>query len=203
LRGFILHTQLVKEEDLVVTILTRTKILKLYRFYGARHSIVNEGYCIDFELENTNVNIDRLRNVMHIGFPFLMDIDKMIVWQNFISLLYEHLRDVEEVDAFYFDLLNDMVADFKRDAKRVVIEHYARLLEFEGRLHTEFECFLCEKPIIEEVKLAQGFLPACKECIPAKGFDMQKIDILFNQKKTIMLNNDEVDKIYNILNLGM
>jgi len=203
LRGFILNTQLVKEEDLVVTILTKTKILKLYRFYGARHSVINIGFLIDFEEEETLVHINRLRNVMQIGYPFLLDINKMIIWQNFIKILNEHFFDVEEIDSFYFDLLMEIVNNFDRNPKRVLIEHYIKLLEFEGRLHNEFECFLCEKPIKNRVNLARSYLTACEECIPQKGFEKEKIELLFNEKRTLLFDDSEIETLYNILMLGI
>jgi len=202
LRGFILNTQLVKEEDLVVTILTKNRVLKLYRFYGARHSVVNIGYLIDFEIEQTMVNIDRLRNVMQIGYSFLLDIEKMIVWQNFIKMMNLHLFEVEEVDNFYFDMLEEIIKHFNRNPKRVLIEYYIKLLKHEGRL-SEFECFLCDKKIENRVNLARGYLCACEKCIPKKGFEISKIKTLFEDEKTTLLNNQEIENLYKILSLGI
>ena len=202
MKGFILNTQLVKEEDLIVTILTKNKILKVYRFYGARHSIINVGFMIDFEIEQTGVQIDRLRNVMQIGFPFLMDFEKMRFWQNFIKLLYHHLFDVEEIDNFYFDFLNEIVTHFKRNPKRVLIEKYVKLLKFEGRL-SKFECFLCDKVIENRVNLVRGYLCACEKCITKKGFEIDKIKLLFEEEKTTLLNNNEIDTLFGILELGI
>jgi len=202
LRGFILHTQLVKEEDLVVTILTENKILKLYRFYGARHSVINIGYLIDFEIEKTIVNIDRLRNIMQIGFKFLLDNEKMFIWQNFIKMLYSHLFDIEEIDNFYFKLLMNIINEFDRNPKRVLIENYIKLLKFEGRL-SKFECFLCELPIKNRVNLARGYLCACENCIPKTGFEIEKIKFLFKNEKTTLLNNQEIEELYKILSLGI
>ena len=202
MRGFILNTQLVKEEDLVVTILTKNRVLKLYRFYGARHSVVNIGYLIDFEIEQTMVNIDRLRNVMQIGYSFLLDIEKMIVWQNFIKMMNLHLFEVEEVDNFYFDMLEEIIKHFNRNPKRVLIEYYIKLLKHEGRL-SEFECFLCDKKIENSVNLARGYLCACEKCIPKKGFEISKIKTLFEDEKTTLLNNQEIENLYKILSLGI
>ena len=202
MRGFILHTQLVKEEDLVVTILTKNKVLKLYRFYGARHSVVNIGYFIDFEVEETMVSIDRLRNVMQIGFNFLLDVEKMIIWQNFIKMMHIHLFDVEEVDSFYFNMLEDIIKHFNRNPKRVLIEYYIKLLKHEGRL-SEFECFLCDKKIENRVNLARGYLCACENCIPKKGFEINKIKMLFEEEKTTLLNNQEIENLYKVLSLGI
>ena len=201
MRGFILHTQLVKEEDLVVTILTKNKILRLYRFYGARHSIINVGFLIDFEIQKTNVRIDRLRNVHHIGYPFIMDRERMLLFQNYIKLLYEHLFDVEEIDSFYFYLLEEIIENFHKNPKRVLVESYIKLLKFEGRL-SEFECFLCERVIKNRVNLVRGYLCACQKCIPQDGFEINKIQALFKGDSSY-LNNEEIDKLFNILCLGI
>ncbi len=202
MRGFILKTQLVKEEDLVVTILTKNKILRLYRFYGARHSVINTGFLIDFEVEVTEIYINRLRNVMQIGFNFIMDIEKMLIWQNFIKIFYKHFIDIEEVDEFYFNMLMDIIENFNRNPKRILIENYIKLLKFEGRL-SEFECLLCERKIKNKVNLVQGYLCICENCIQKKGFDIKKIQTLFNEEKTILLNDNEIDKLYQILCLGI
>jgi len=202
LRGFILHTQLVKEEDLVVTILTKNNVLRLYRFYGARHSVINIGYLIDFEIEETQIHINRLRNIMQIGFDFLLDNEKMLIWQNFIKMMYAHIFDVDEIDSFYFYLLEDIIKNFNRNPKRVLIESYIKLLKFEGRL-SDFECFLCDKPITSKVNLARGYLCACENCIPKKGFEIEKIKFLFENEKTTLLNNQEIESLYKILSLGI
>ena len=202
MRGFILHTQLVKEEDLVVTILTKNRVLKLYRFYGARHSVINIGYLIDFEIEQTMVSIDRLRNIMQIRYPFLLDINKMLIWQNFIKMLYSHLFEVDEIDNFYFELLENIIQHFNRNPKRVLIENYIKLLKFEGRL-SEFECFLCDKKIENRVNLARGFLCACETCIPKKGIEIEKIKTLFKDEKSLLLSNQEIENLYKILSLGI
>jgi recombinational DNA repair protein (RecF pathway) len=201
LRGFILDTQLVKEEDLIVTILTKDRVVKLYRFYGARHSIINVGFLIDFEIEKTDVKIDRLRNIYHIGYPFIMNREKMLFFQHFTKLIYKHLFDVYEVDSFYFSLFNDIVDNFDRNCKRVLVETYIKLLKFEGRL-SNFECFLCEKPIKDRVNLVRGYLCACENCINQKGFELYKIETLF-EGKSVYLNNAEIDRLYNILSLGI
>jgi len=139
---------------------------------------------------------------MQLPYPFLLDREKMLIWQNFIKMIYAHLFDVDEIDSFYFYLLEDIVKNFDRNPKRVLIEHYIKLLKFEGRL-SEFECFLCDKPIKNRVNLARGYLCACESCIPKKGFEINKIQTLFNDEKTTLLNNQEIEKLYKILSLGI
>ena len=51
MQGFIINLNRVKEEDLNVTILSRGSLETLYRFYGARHGVINLGFKIDYEVE--------------------------------------------------------------------------------------------------------------------------------------------------------
>lgn len=52
MQGYIIDIKNVKEDDLIVTVLAQEAIYTTYRFYGARHSTINIGYKIDFELES-------------------------------------------------------------------------------------------------------------------------------------------------------
>ena len=205
MRGFVLHTVRVRDEDLIVRILTKNEVLTLYRFYGARHSYINVGYHIDFVVEESpKTTIKRLRNVTQLPFSFLFDLEKMLDFKIFISLLNRHLSDVTKIDDFYYNLLIEITNEMKnRDSKRLLIESYVKLLEKEGRLHKEFECFLCEQRINGNIALARAFLPAHEKCIYEDGFEREKIKELFENKKTILLSDDEIDSLWKILNLGM
>ena len=205
MRGFVLHTVRVRDEDLIVRILTKNEVLTLYRFYGARHSYINVGYHIDFVVEESpKTTIKRLRNVTQLPFSFLFDLEKMLDFKIFISLLNRHLSDVTKIDDFYYNLLIEITNEMKnRDSKRLLIESYVKLLEKEGRLHKEFECFLCEQRINGNLALARAFLPAHEKCIYEDGFEREKIKELFENKKTILLSDDEIDRLWKILNLGM
>ena len=202
-KGIILKTVRVKDEDLIVKILTSSEVLTLYRFYGARHSYINVGYHIDFEVEESaKTTIKRLRNVTQIP-PFLFDMKLALFYNQFINLLSNHLIDVTKIDDFYYNLVIQILNDIeKRDVKRLLIESYVKLLEKEGRLHSEFECFLCERKIENEVALARAFLPAHTNCIYSSGFKKEKLELLFNEKKSLLLTDAEIDKLWEILNLG-
>lgn len=93
MQGYILDTKPVKDDDLIVTILTENKIYTTYRFYGAKHSNINVGYKIDFELENTlRSDIGRLRDVMQLNYQWILDAKKCIVGKdllNFFILILE------------------------------------------------------------------------------------------------------------------
>ena len=204
MRGFILNTVKVRDEDLIVRILTKKEVLTLYRFYGSRHSYINVGYLIDFVVEETpKATIKRLRNVTQLPFSFLFDIEKMLNYKIFVSILNKHLSDVTKIDDFYYNLLIDIINNMeKRNAKRLLLESYVKLLEKEGRLHKDFICFLCEKEIKENIALARAFLPAHEKCIYEKGFNKEKIKELFVNKKTLLFSDKEIERLWKIMNLG-
>ncbi len=80
---------------------------------------------------------------------------------------------------------------------------YLLLLEHEGRLHTDFECLICEVEINSNLSILRGFLPVHKECIKGKVFDYKKIKELFLSKKTINLKDEEVENLFEILLFGL
>jgi recombinational DNA repair protein (RecF pathway) len=204
-QGFIIHVNRAKDEDLIVVILSENKLRTTYRFYGARHSVINLGYLIDFETQiSMRSNLAQLRNVMHLAQNWNLDRDRFYFWQNFVKLFYEHLRDVDNIDKFYFDLLISCSKKWhKQNPKRVAVEAYLELLQFEGRLHSLEYCFLCEDKIEEEnIALARAFLPAHTGCIHNKGLDINKLKRLFNKKKTLFLSDEETEYLYAVMNEG-
>ncbi|MFW0742967.1 recombination protein RecO [Aliarcobacter butzleri] len=205
MQGYILDIKHVKDDDLIVTILTENELLTTYRFYGARHSNINIGYKIDFELEKTRSSISRLKDVLQLGFPWILDNEKMYCWQRYIKLFYPHLKDLEQVDSFYFYSLDNLVHIIsKQNVLRAICESYISLIEFEGRLHSDFECLLCELPIENEISLIRGFIPVHSKCIlKSRVFEISKIKELFKEKKSIHLSDSEVEYLWNILLQGL
>jgi recombinational DNA repair protein (RecF pathway) len=205
LQGYIININKVKDEDLIVSILTENNFYTTYRFYGARHSIVNVGFKIDFELEsNLKSTIPRLKDVIQLGYPWILDNGRLYCWQRFIKLFYPHLKDVEEIESFYFELLNELAHKLeKQDPKRVIIESYVKLCEHEGRLHTEYECLLCEEIVKDDISLVRSFIPTHSGCSYSRGFEFQKIQELFEEKSTISLDDDEIEYIWQILLQGL
>lgn len=204
MQGYIIDIKPVKDDDLIVSILTEDKILTTYRFYGARHSNINIGYKIDFELENTKSSIPRLRDVIQLGFPWILDNEKMYCWQRYVKLFYKHLRDIEQIDIFYFYLFDNLVHKIiKQNPLRAICESYLNLLEYEGRLHTELECILCEQSIKEEASLVRGFLPVHTKCVYGKIFNIKEISELFTSKKVIQLDDDKIEYLWNIILEGL
>lgn len=206
LQGFVLGVRKVKEEDLLVTVITQSKIKTLYRFYGARHSSINLGYKIDFAAEPIqNRQLLRLRDVTHLGYGWLRDRNKLLAWQTFCQLLGEHLKEVNEHGGLYFELLNSAADRLdKSSAKRTLIETYVNMLKNEGRLHEPSECFFCSEKINENenVALTRGLLPSHERCVFQPGFNKQKIDDFFESGNTISMDNAEVEALYAVMLLG-
>ena len=205
MQGYILNINKVRDEDLIVTILSSDAIYTTYRFYGARHSNINIGYKIDFELEtNIKSTIPRLKDILQLNYPWILDNDKMYHWQRFIKLFYPHLKDVEEIDDFYIELLDNLVEKItKQNVKRAIIESYVKLCEYEGRLHSEYECLLCDMPIENNIALVRSFIPTHPTCSYSRGYDISKIDELFKNKSLISFNDNEVDTLWYILLQGL
>lgn len=205
MQGFVLNLNRVKDEDLIVTILSKNNLDTLYRFYGARHSVINLGFKIDYEKEgSTKSTILRLRDVIHIGYKWINDNSRLRVWQDFLALFYKHLKDAEEVDEFYFDLLESTSKNLdKQNPRRILIESYVKLLEHEGRLHTELKCFLCSLPIEEDVSLIRAFLPTHKECTHTFSIKKDAFHELFKNKSTLFLSDKEVDRLWYTLLEGL
>ena len=203
MQGYILKVTKVKEEDCIVDILTRESLIKAYRFYGARHSNITQGYKIDFELISSMNFLPQLRGALHLGFEWLTQREKLLFWQQFIRLFHAHLKDAEFIDEFYFNLLENACLKFgKQNPKRIIIESYLQILEFEGRLHSEPICFICDDEIKDRVALGRAFLPAHEFCVGIDGFELSQINELFESKKTTNLDDEVVNSLYNIVLQG-
>lgn len=206
MQGFVLAIRKVKEEDLLVTVLTESKIKTMYRFYGARHSSINLGYKIDFASESIqNRTLLRLRDVTHLGYSWLQDRNKLLAWQSFCALLGEHLKEVNEHGGFYFHMLDSAAAKLSRgSAKRMLLESYIAMLKTEGRFHDHTECFFCGKKFnkTDNIALARGFLPSHEKCVFQPGFNRQKIADFFESGDTVSFENAEVEALFSVMLLG-
>ena len=205
MEGFIINLNRVKEEDLIVTILSKKSLDTLYRFYGSRHGTINIGFKIDYEKEpSAKSTISRLKDVVHIGYKWINNSQKLRLWQHFLTLFYPHLKEVEELHPFYFELLEDASKQWEmRNPKRIAIESYVKLLEHEGRLHSEKTCFLCSKPIQEDISLIRAFLPTHHYCSKTMPIRTQALDELYTNKSTLFLNEREVERLWMVLLEGL
>ena len=194
-----------KNEDMIVTILSPQSVHTYYRFFGARHSILQFGHLIDFEVEGEQSSyLPRLRNLSHLGFEWLYDNNLLLLWHNYIKLFEPHLRDTEELEPFYFDLLLESAKKWgKQNPRRIVCENYIRLLKYEGRLHDDALCYICETPVGEEISLMQAFIPAHPSCIHSPALKREKIHYFFENAKSLYLDDSEVEYLYQVAMKGL
>ena len=205
MQGFIININRVKDEDLIVSILSQNGLETLYRFYGARHGSINIGFLIDFEIESSpKATIARLKDVVHIGFKWIHDYKLLRLWQDFTRLFYPHLKETHELEGFYFDLLYEASQKWgEQNPKRVAIESYVKLLEYEGRLHDEFECFLCGEAIKDDISLVRAFLPTHKECTHTLSISKKALKELYSTKSSIFLSDKEIERMWYVLLEGL
>lgn len=205
MQGYIINLNKVKDEDLIVTIVSKNSLDTLYRFYGARHGTINMGFKIDYEIEpSSKSTIGRLKDVIHIGFKWINDYKLLRLWQDFLSLFYNHLKDIEDLDKFYFELIDQASKEWhKQNPKRVAIESYVKLLQKEGRLHTENICFLCSQPIEGDISLIRAYLPTHKECTHTLNINKKALKELYENKSTLFLSDKEVDRLWLVLLEGL
>lgn len=204
MQGYILHINKVKDEDLIVSILTENRLKTLYRFYGARHANINLGYKIDFEVvSSAKSTISMLREVLPLNAKWMLESKRFFIWQQFMKLMFKHLKDVEELDPFYFYLLEETSAKIEyQNPLRVAIESYLEILEYEGRLHDDFLCFICDEIIEKKVVLARSFLPAHQHCVYGQELHKSTIEKLFASKSTLFLEDSEVEHLWHLLQEG-
>jgi hypothetical protein len=203
MKGFIVSLRRAKNEDMIVTLLEEHALRSYYRFYGARHSILQLGYLIDYESEEESRFMPRLRRVSHLGFPWLYRRHRLMLWQQFVALFEPHLRDTEELDPFYFDLLLSAARRWERqNPKRIVCESAWKLLEFEGRIHTPEHCYICEKPLEDSIALMQALLPVHPECIYGAALPRTKVEEFLRTGKTTLMEDGEVEYLYGVVSKG-
>jgi len=205
IKGFIVSLHKVKNEDTIAMVLTAKDIRTYYRFFGARHSILQLGHLVDFEVEGEDGRfLPRLRSLSHIGFPWLFDKNRLLLWHNFITLFEPHLKDAIEIDHFYYDLLLEAAKKWgKQNPKRIVCESYMHLLSYEGRVHDEENCYICDYPIASEMSLMQAFIPAHPECLCAASLPKAKIVHFFETRSTLHLEDNEVEYLFDIVMKGL
>ncbi len=205
MQGYIIKQNRARDEDLIVSIITRESLQNLYRFYGARHGTINLGFKIDFEAQGSlKSSISQLRDVIHLGFPWILDFDKLRLWQQFITLFHPHLHQNDAIEAFYFDALDAAASRWgKQNAKRVGVETYIALLQHEGRLHQEMNCFFCDQNIPKEIALVRAFLPSHKQCSHTLTVSKDALIDLYNTQSSLFLDDAEVDILWNVMMQGL
>ncbi len=205
MQGYILHIHRVKEEDMIVHILTEHALKSTYRFYGARHSTIHIGYKIDFEPHyNIKSSLPQLRNILHLAHPWNAVRERMLLWQQFVVLFYPHLKELGNLEGFYLELLDWCAARWaKQNPKRIALEAYVRLLANEGRLHDEFKCFLCNENIDDSVSLARGFLPAHPKCLHMEGLQKKLLKEFFTTRSSLNISDEAIERLWRVLLEGL
>ena len=205
MRGFILKINKAKNEDIIVTVLCNDSVKKYWRFFGARHSIVQIGNLVDFEVQESQNNfMPNMRSLSHMSFPWIFSNNHLLIWQNFIKLFEPHLKDSTQLNNFYFNLLLEVAKKWgKQNPKRLAVEAYIQLLDYEGRLYDNGFCYICEKILDKEIGLMRAFLPTHPNCIYSSALQKQDIFKLFNTHSTIHIDNKKVQKLYDILLKGL
>lgn len=204
LQGFISGIKKLKNEDIIVNIITESHFLTLYRFYGLRHSIINIGRKIDFEVDYNGIFMPRLRAISQLGFTWENDCYKMRYFQRFLHCLDNHLKGTEEISSFYFKLLNLALKIIqKQSPNRALLDLYAMLLENEGRKSLEDSCFICDKTLGDKIRIARGFLSGHSHCING-DFEIEKERFFgfLRSNKSIFFSEYEVESLVEILLRG-
>ncbi len=139
-----------------------------------------------------------------MGFPWLFDKNRLLLWHNFMKRFELHMRDAQEIDSFYYTLLLNAAKKWDRqNPKRIVCESYIQLLKYEGRLYPEEICYICEQRIEEEIALMQSLKPTHPSCIYSPPMPTKKIFDFFKSKKTVFLEDYEVDYIFDVVMKGL
>ena len=204
MKGFVVALRRAKDEDMIATVLTSQSIRAYYRFYGARHSILKLGNLIDFEVEGEQSGfMPRLRGLSQMGFPWIRERNKLSLWHDFIKLFEPHLRDAEELDSFYFDILLSSAQKWhKQNPKRIICEGYLRLLKHEGRLHPTKRCYICENTLGDQISLMRAFKPAHLECIYSPALNREIFERFLESGKAMYVDDAMIEQIYSVIMKG-
>lgn len=205
LQGYIIKITPQKNENILLYVLTPSKIKKLYRFYGARHSIIQLGKKIDFEVEQNGLFIPKIRNITALNFAWERDINRLQIWQRYLQILCKHFQGIENIDSFYFEMLDSGASKLiLQNPYRTALEMYASLLHFEGRIPRFDDCFLCSQKIQEQASIARSFLIAHPKCLATRvSFCIQDIKDYLISQKTLKLSDDTILKLWQILLQGI
>lgn len=206
MQGYIISSRVVKNQDLILRILTSSCVVDVYRFYGVRHSILSVGKKIDFELQQDSIFLPKLRNVIELGYVWEREYARAYVWRFFIDLLASHLQEVSEIEGFYFDLLDEGALQLDRqNPMRIALEMSAKIIKYEGRiaqLHHQ-RCFVCDAVLEDQISLGRSFLFAHSYCIGGYRFDKSRVLSFLRTCSTIALDDSEIEELWKIFSMGL
>lgn len=198
MQGIILNTFSVRDKDLIVFILSSEELVKCYRFYGVRHSHLIIGNIIDYELSIQPLFLPKLHSTMQLALPW-NDYEIIKAWQSFCVLLYEHLKDNQECGSFYYDLSLRIINRLKtQHYKRVFLDAYALMIEYEGRLYFSETCTECNKELNDFFSLGEGFLMYCRGCKVSVSINKIKMKDYLKNKNSAIFEDSEIDLLYEV-----
>ncbi len=205
MKGFIIELRRAKNEDMIVTLLTTSSTKSYYRFFGARHSILQLGHLIDFEVEGDGERfMPRIRGLSHFGFEWLYDHNRLQLWHDFIHLLASHLKDSDTLEPFYYDLLLQSAQRWHRqNPKRIICDSFISILDYEGRVHKEDTCYICEEPLGQYISLMRAFIPTHPHCIDSLPIDREKFFDFLDSGSSIYYSDEEIEMIYSVILRGL
>ena len=205
MRGFIINIRKAKNEDVIVTVLSNESVKNYWRFFGQRHSILQIGNLIDFEVtEGKNGFMPNMRSLSQLSFPWIFSANHLLIWQKFIKLFDSHLKDTNEIEKSYFNLLLEIAKKWdKQNSKRLVVEGYIKLLEKEGRLYNNGFCYICGNILESKIGLMRAFIPTHPQCIYGSSLEKKSIFRLFHTKSTINMEDEEIENLYEIVLKGL
>lgn len=210
MQGYILSTKKSGENNLIMDILTQKEVIKTMRFYGVRHSSMMVGNKLDFELSYNQNYLPIVKESIHLGFIWQSNIEKLEIFLDFIGLLSKHLSGIGECDECYYDTLEQISSRLIfQDAKRVIIDAYTKMLNYEGRLYNTDKCYVCDKQLGEKIHILNGFLPLCSHCFCDSFkqnnfiFQKQMINNLFSNFNSSDFDDNQINQLYTILKLGL
>lgn len=114
-------------------------------------------------------------------------------------LLYEHLKDNQECGSFYYDLCLRIINRLKtQHYKRVFLDAYALMIEYEGRLCFSENCVECGKELGGFFALGEGFLMHCKNCKNSVSINKNKMKDYLKNKNSSIFEDNEIDLLYQV-----
>jgi len=205
MRGFIINIRKVKNEDLIVTVLSSESVKNYWRFFGTRHSIIQIGNLIEFEVtQNKNGFMPNMRSISQHSFSWLFSEKHLFIWKNFIQLFEVHLNESPTIEAYYFNLLFQIAQKWdKQNPKRLAIEAYIQLLHKEKRIYYANSCYICQGTLENQVGLMRAFIPTHPSCVSNSIIDREMLFKLLHTKSTIHLTDLSVKRLYPILLKGL
>lgn len=205
MQGYVIQITPQRNEDIILHVLTPAHILRLYRFYGARHSTIALGKKLDFEIEYNGNFMPKMRNITPINFEFERNLTRLWAWQQYLRSLHLHFRGIENIENFYYEALDLGAQKMQRqNPMRVVIEMYVHLLRHEGRIPNLDDCFICAQRLDSTLSLGRAFLGAHPDCIRHPvTFDKNHLLRLFDSHSTAHMEDSTISGLYHICQLGI